>query len=66
MQGQFERAHAIVSSIHTRFPDYFFGIISAAQLAFERGDPDEARDMLDGLSRRKRMHITEYDALCEA
>jgi tetratricopeptide (TPR) repeat protein len=66
MQGQTERAHEIAESIHVRFPDYFFGITTAARQAIVRGDLDQAHTLLSGLSQRKRLHVTEFDALCEA
>ncbi|RPH62622.1 MAG: hypothetical protein EHM81_01860 [Chloroflexi bacterium] len=66
MQGQTKKAHAIAESVHARFPDYFFGIIAAANKATALGDLDEAKKLLDDLSLREKMHITEYTALCEA
>ena len=66
MQGKAKQAHEMAGSIHTRFPDYFFGISAEARKATIAGDFEKAHTLLDGLMRRQRMHITEYDALCEA
>lgn len=64
-QGQIEQSQAITASIQTRFPDYFFGICAAALEAIERDDLDEARTLLKKLGERKRLHITEYNMMCE-
>jgi predicted Zn-dependent protease len=66
MQGEEEKAQAMLLDIHRRFPNYFFGVIGIARLATQAGDLDKAREMLDGLMQRKRLHYSEYDALCMA
>jgi tetratricopeptide (TPR) repeat protein len=65
-QGKTRQAHTLVAGIHARFPDYFFGISAEARKATAEGDFDKAHALLDRLLQRNRMHITEYDALCEA
>ncbi|HEX9595577.1 MAG TPA: tetratricopeptide repeat protein, partial [Anaerolineales bacterium] len=66
MQGQKEKAHAMIREIHTRFPDYFFGIVGVARLAIEENDIGTARSLLAEVMQRKRLHVTEFDALCIA
>jgi tetratricopeptide (TPR) repeat protein len=64
MQGDKEKSQAMVLDIHQRFPDYFFGIVSRARVAMQDGDLEKARRMVDGLMQRRRLHYSEYDALC--
>lgn len=66
MQGQSEEAKAMILDIHRRFPDYFFGILGMARLATIDGDYAAARSLLDGLMQRRKLHYSEYDALCMA
>ncbi len=66
MLGQKEKAHAMIREIHTRFPDYSFGIVSVARLAIEENDLETARSLLAKAMQRKRLHVTEFDALCIA
>jgi len=66
LQGQPEKAHAMIREIHTRFPDYFFGIAGAARLAIKAGDLDTAHALLNSLLERKRLHVSEFDTLCAA
>jgi tetratricopeptide (TPR) repeat protein len=66
MQGQSERAHQMVRELHSRFPDYFFGIIAIAGLETEKGNLDQAHQLLNGLMQRKKLHTSEFTALCRA
>lgn len=66
LQSEAEKAHAMVREIHSRFPDYFFGIVGAANLATKEGDIETAHAQLEKLLQRKRLHITEFEALCTA
>jgi predicted Zn-dependent protease len=66
MQGQKRKAIAMMREIHARYPDYFFGIVEVARLAIEDKDLDTAYLLLNKLMQRKRLHVTEYDALCIA
>ncbi len=66
MQGQSDRSQAMLREIHARFPDYFFGIVGMARLAVNEGDYETARSLLDDLMKRKKLHFSEYDALCMA
>jgi tetratricopeptide (TPR) repeat protein len=66
LRGENEKAHAMVQEIHARFPDYFFGIVSVARLAIQDGDLETAHSLLNELMQRKRLHTTEFAALCMA
>jgi tetratricopeptide (TPR) repeat protein len=66
LQGQAKRAHELVREIHARFPDYFFGLIGVARLAIHEKDVETARRLLSQAVQRKRLHVTEFDALCMA
>jgi tetratricopeptide (TPR) repeat protein len=66
MQGQTEQAHAMLRELHTRFPEYFFGVCGVAQLEIAAGNTELARQMLTPLLQRQRLHITEFNSLCTA
>ena len=66
MQGQSARAHQMLREIHSRFPEYFFGITGVANLAIQEGDLEMARDLLNRLLHRKKLHTSEFAALCMA
>jgi tetratricopeptide (TPR) repeat protein len=66
LQGQAEKAHALIREVHERFPDYLFGITGVAILAVREGDVATAHELLNSLLTRKRLHVTEFDALCMA
>jgi len=66
LQGQDDKARQMMADIHTRFPDYFFGIIAFASMEVIAGRMDHAHDLLNGLMQRKRMHTSEFVALCRA
>jgi tetratricopeptide (TPR) repeat protein len=66
MQGHEEIARRMIMEVHTRFPDYFFGIIAAANIEAEKGNLDKAHEMLNGLMQRKKLHTSEFRALCHS
>ena len=66
MQGQSEEAQRMIRGLHDRFPDYFFGIIAAASLEVMEGNLDHAHELLNSLLERKKMHTSEFTALCRA
>jgi tetratricopeptide (TPR) repeat protein len=63
MQGEDERALAMLLDIQQRFPDYFFGLVSKARMAMQDSDLEAARRVVDGLMQRKRLHFSEFEAL---
>ena len=66
MQNHVKVAAQIQDDIHARFPDYFFGIISAATRTASDGDVEKSHTMLNGLMQRKEVHTSEFVALCRA
>ncbi len=66
MQGQVEQARQMIRELHARFPDYFFGIIAAANLEVIQGNLERAHELLNGLMQRKKLHTSEFTALCQA
>jgi tetratricopeptide (TPR) repeat protein len=65
-QGQSARAHQMIGEIHTRFPNYSFGIIGVAGLAIRDGDLETASELLNSLMQREKLHTSEFAALCTA
>lgn len=65
-QDRMDEALALARQVHQRWPDYFFGCIAMASAAARDGKFDEAEAFLAPLRRRKRLHHTEFTALCVA
>jgi len=65
LQGRDREAESLVRQIHERWPDYFFGRVSMANLAIKNCRLDEAEAYLAPLRRQKRLHSTEFDALAQ-
>jgi tetratricopeptide (TPR) repeat protein len=63
LQGKKTEAESLIRQIHERWPDYFFGRISMANLAMQAGDLEKAETYLAPLRRQMRLHLTEFDAL---
>lgn len=63
MQGWHDEGYRLLREIHERWPDYFFGRISMANLAVADHDFERAEEMLAPLRRQRKLHITEFDAL---
>lgn len=66
LQGRSDKAHQMINEIHARFPEYFFGIAGVARLAIADGNLEQAHDLLESLMQRKKMHPSEFNALCMA
>jgi tetratricopeptide (TPR) repeat protein len=66
MQGQSKRSRQMIRELNSRFPDYFFGVIAIAGLEIEKGELDRAHQLLNGLMQRKKLHTSEFTALCRA
>ncbi|MBO0856930.1 MAG: tetratricopeptide repeat protein [Chloracidobacterium sp.] len=65
-QGKIEECDNLVAEIRRRFPDYFFGITNEALSLAREGKPDEAEELVKPLLERKRLHVSEFSALCAA
>jgi tetratricopeptide (TPR) repeat protein len=64
--GRPDEAEALSIRLHERHPDYLFGRTALASLAAERGRLDRARELLEPLRRRQRLHVAELISLCMA
>lgn len=53
------QAEKMVREIHERFPDYFFGRTSLAQIEIRAGNLDRAKDLLKPLHDLDTMHVSE-------
>jgi tetratricopeptide (TPR) repeat protein len=66
MQGRRKEAHQMIHQIFERHPDYLFGRIGVAQLALRGGKTEEAEALLKPLLEQRRLHFSEFEALCRA
>ena len=66
MQGQSEPASRMIRELHARVPDYFFGVIAIASLEVIEGNLEHVHALLNGLTQRKKLHTSEFTALCRA
>lgn len=66
LQGRKKEADALIKQIHEQHPDYMFARIIIAQQYMEQDELDQARQLLEPLMERDRMHYSEFDAFCAA
>jgi len=66
LQGKGGESQSLLQDVHARFPDYLFGIVSAALFAMESGNLGKAGDLLQSLMGRKLFHFDEFNAFCSA
>ena len=64
MQGREEEAEVLISRIADEFPDYFFGQLTAARKAIIAGELERAKTYIDKMASKKKLHVTEFGALC--
>jgi tetratricopeptide (TPR) repeat protein len=64
IQGRVDEVDEMVRRLFERHPDYFFARTYLAHMYTRRGEYDRAREMLQPLLSRKRLHLTELNALC--
>jgi tetratricopeptide (TPR) repeat protein len=64
LQGREAEADERVRRLHERDPDYLFARTYLAGAYTRRGEYDRAREILKPLLSRRRMHISELNALC--
>lgn len=60
---QADEADRRTREVATRFPNYFFGVVGAAMLDLNAGNPDTARDAIARLMDTEKMHVSEFMAL---
>ena len=65
-QRRYEEAEALMRDIHTRFPDYLTGQINWAVILIREKKITEAEALLEPLVKLRRIHLSEYTALCAA
>ncbi len=66
MQKREEEAEEIFRKLHQEHPDYLFATVSIAKLCLKRKQVDEAKELIKPLTKRKRLHISEFRAMCDA
>lgn len=64
MQDRKEEAEVLISRIANEFPDYFFGQLTAARKAINAGELERAKIYIDKMASKKKIHVTEFSALC--
>ena len=62
-RGQGESARELLRRVIAGNPDYLFARCNLATMLIEDGEIDEAETLLDGLSKRERLHVQEAFSL---
>ncbi len=62
-RGQGESARELLRRVIAGNPDYLFARCNLATMLIEDGEIDEAQTLLDGLSKRERLHVQEAFSL---
>ncbi len=65
MQGRIEEYERIMRQVYQQHPDYLFAIVALADMHIRDGDTVTARELLVPLLRRRKFHVSEFDALCK-
>ncbi len=65
IQGKMDEANALTERIADEFPEYFFGQVVAVRKAMNAEDMQKAKEIMDRMASRKKLHITEFSALCD-
>jgi hypothetical protein len=66
MQGHEQEGEDLIHEIHQRHPDYLFGGCGVARFLIRDGKLAEAKALLEPLLKRRRLHFSEFAALCGA
>jgi len=66
MQAKRSAAEALTYEIHRRFPDYLFGRANLALILIEKGEYDQAKELLKPLLEHKRLHFAEFSTVAAA
>lgn len=56
----------LLRQVHERCPDYLFSRVNLAHLAIRDGDLNRAKELLEPLVKRRRLHYSELGAFCGA
>jgi tetratricopeptide (TPR) repeat protein len=65
-RGDVDRVRQITEEIYVRFPDYFFGRVTWAQLLIQDKRLEEAEALLNPLLEQEELHVSEFHALANA
>ncbi len=66
LQGHTQEAEAIIREVHQHHPDYLFAATAVARFQIRDDKLAEARALLEPLLARRRLHYSEFAALCSA
>lgn len=66
LQDRYQEAQQLIEQIHQSHPDYTFATISVAQMRIKSGDLETARNLLQPLLGKSRMHTVEFSLFCTA
>jgi tetratricopeptide (TPR) repeat protein len=64
--GQHDEAAAQLEELHRRNPEYLFARCNVAKRRAKDGDLGAAKELLKPVLRTKRLHVTEFTAMCGA
>jgi tetratricopeptide (TPR) repeat protein len=65
-QGRVDEGNALIHQIHERHPDYLFAQANIAFEHIENGELDKAKELLQPLLQRPRLHFSELATLASA
>jgi tetratricopeptide (TPR) repeat protein len=66
MQGRRKESERLSEETHRRWPDYLFARCAVAQLRVRQSRLGEAWKLLEPLLAQRRLHVSEFAALCAA
>ncbi len=66
LQGRHQEARELIEQIHQRHPDYTFAAISVAKMHIKSRDLETAKNLLQTILQKSRLHLVEFSVLCEA
>jgi predicted Zn-dependent protease len=64
LQGQHQKAEEMTYDIYSRFPNYIFGRTNLALILIDKGEIEQAGELIEPLISRRRFHVSEFSALC--
>ncbi|MBI3462163.1 MAG: tetratricopeptide repeat protein [Planctomycetes bacterium] len=64
LEGRKHEVEQMICDLHQRFPNYFFGRVNMANICIQRREYERARELLAPLLRQRRLHVSEFSALC--
>jgi tetratricopeptide (TPR) repeat protein len=65
-QGRKKEAHELLRQIHAEHPDYLFARTALASIHVHKGELEAAEELLRPILSRRKLHISEFSALCTA